>query len=378
VTPGAAGPVGDDDRLARAGLSATVEPGDLRVARAVRADGAVAVWQRIRRRAADPPDPRRSWDSLRRLGGRLLCPGDPEWPAGLADLAGDQGEVGAEPFALWLCGPARLADVTATAVAVVGSRAATGYGLHVAGLLAEGLVGYGRAVVSGGAYGVDGAAHRGALAVGGPTVAVLAGGVDILYPRGHDRLLRAVAERGAVVSEVPPGTPPLRRRFLSRNRLIAALTLGTVVVEAGVRSGALRTLRDAHDLGRSCLLVPGPVTSPMSAGCHQALRDLPGARPVTRAAEIHEEVGPLGALAEPLVAPAGPRDGLTAAAHRVLEGVPARIGGGPAEIAARAGVDVGQVLSALGPLLDRGRVERDPAGYRLTRLGRAPAAAPAL
>ncbi len=171
---------------------------------------------------------------------------------------------------------------TRTTVAVVGARAATAYGAYVAGDLSTALSDRGVAVISGGAYGIDAAAHRGALAsTRTPTIAVLACGVDVAYPRGHDRLLRQIASTGLVVSELPPGSSPTRGRFLVRNRLIAALSLGTVVVEAALRSGSLATLERARLLSRHPMVVPGPVTSAMSAGCHAQLRHDPPAVCVT-------------------------------------------------------------------------------------------------
>ena len=188
-------------------------------------------------------------------GVRLICPGDADWPIQLEDLGA------ARPYALWVGGTADLRSCCQRAVAIVGSRAATAYGAHVATQIAASLSGQGWTIVSGAAYGIDAAAHHGALvAAGGATVAVLACGVDHAYPRGHVDLLASIAAHGAVISEYPPGQLPQRRRFLARNRLIAALTVGTVVVEAGLRSGALSTARHARELGRAVMAVPGPVT----------------------------------------------------------------------------------------------------------------------
>jgi len=214
-----------------------------------------------------------------RDGIRLLCPDDAEWPAGLDDLGQER------PYALWLRGSGDLSYGSVGSVSVVGSRAATGYGAYVGGELAAGLAGHGWQIVSGGAYGIDAAAHRGALAAGGRTVALLACGVDRPYPAGHDSLFASIAVGGLVASEWPPGSRPTRLRFLIRNSAIAALTQGTVVVEAGQRSGALNTARHAARLGRPLMAVPGPVTSAQSAGCHQIIRDL-GAALVTSTADI--------------------------------------------------------------------------------------------
>ena len=218
-----------------------------------------------------------------RRGIRLVCPGDPEWPRQLDDLGA------ARLYALWVRGTGHLRSCCRYSVSIVGSRAATAYGAHVAAEIAADLAGHGWAVVSGAAYGIDGAAHQGALAAGGRTVAVLACGVDYAYPHGHGDLLDTIATGGAVVSEYPPGRSPARLRFLTRNRVIGALSAGTAVIEAGLRSGALNTVRHARELNRPVMAVPGPVTSSQSAGCHQLIRDT-GAACVTSAADILTQV----------------------------------------------------------------------------------------
>ena len=230
-----------------------------------------------------------------RDGIRLVCPADPEWPGGLDDLGP------ARPYALWLRGHADLRLACARSVSMVGSRAATGYGAHVAGEIAADLGERGWVIVSGGAYGIDAAAHRGALVAGAVTIAVLACGVDYPYPAGHAGLFADVTAHGLVISEWPPGRHPARLRFLTRNRTIAALTRGTVIVEAGERSGALNTARHAAELGRPLMAVPGPVTSAQSAGCHRIIRDW-GATCVTCAGDVIEMLAPLG-TADPLRAP---------------------------------------------------------------------------
>jgi DNA processing protein len=177
-------------------------------------------------------------------------------------------------------------------LAIVGARAATAYGTHVAAEIAADLASQDWAIISGAAYGIDAAAHGGALAVSGCTIAVLACGPDIAYPREHRRLLAAVAARGAVISEYPPGRRPDRMRFLTRNRIIAALALGgTIVVEAAARSGTLTTARHASDLGRPLIAVPGPVTSASSAGCHALIREQ-RATLITSAGDIITHVSP--------------------------------------------------------------------------------------
>ena len=310
-------------------------------------------------------------------GIRLICPGDPEWPAGLDQLGQ------ARPYALWLRGHADLGFACLRSVSMVGSRAATGYGSHVAGEIAADLAERGWAVVSGGAYGIDAAAHRGALAGEGITIAVLACGVDHPYPAGHAQLFAAIAAQGLVISEWPPGRPPARMRFLVRNRVIAALTCGTVIVEAGARSGALNTARHAAELGKPLMAVPGPVTSAQSAGCHQIIREW-GATCVTRAADITEMLSPIsipdalapGGSLEPASSPgSGPpapdsvpsRDDLDADSARVLDALPARGGVGTSTIAVDAGVDLDTVLRCLGLLAGYGFIERGDGGWRLRR-----------
>jgi DNA processing protein len=371
------GAVSAPDRLARAALSRVSEPGRVDMLQRVDQYGATAVWSALKSRvwpAGDPApadllarvggtDPERDLAALHRQDGRLLCPGDAEWPDSLADL--DSTDLGA-PLALWVRGPGDLGLSVARSAAVVGSRAATGYGAHVAGELGAALAERDCTVVSGGAYGIDAAAHRGALAVGGSTVVILACGVDVPYPRGHESLFGRVAAEGLLVSEWPPGCAPMRHRFLVRNRVIAALTAGTVVVEAAARSGSLSTARHARNLDRAVMAVPGPVTSTMSTGCHALLRE-PDTTLVTSAAEVLDRIGRIGADMAPLVSgPVLPRDGLGTEARRVLEAVPALRAAGPARIAVAAGVDSRTVLRSLGALRYAGFVEMTAAGWRLT------------
>ena len=221
-----------------------------------------------------------------RGGIRLVCPGDPGWPPGLDDLGT------ARPCALWVRGTADLRACCEKFLSIVGARAATAYGTHVATEIAAELAGMGWAIVSGAAYGADAAAHHGVLAAGGVTIAVLACGPDVSYPRTHRGLLADIAASGAVVSEYPPGRSPSRPRFLARNRVIAAMARGTVVVEAATRSGTLVTARNASDLSRPLMAVPGPVTSAMSAGCHSLIRE-GRAVCVTSAADIVTHISPV-------------------------------------------------------------------------------------
>jgi len=232
-------------------------------------------------------------------------------------------------------------------------------------------------VVSGGAYGIDAAAHRGALTSGGITVAVLACGVDRPYPMGNAALFERIANSGLLVSEWPPGTEPHRHRFLIRNRVIAALTSGTVMVEASARSGATSTLRRAAALKRPAMVVPGPVTSAMSVGCHDMLREIAGSRLVTGLAHVLDEVGRIGVdLAPPARGPVHVRDGLDQDSAQLLEAVPARRAVGAEEIAARAGMELRLALRKLALLTDLGLLRRvEGGGYALARRARGQGAA---
>lgn len=214
------------------------------------------------------------------IGATLITPASEHWPSRLNDLGHNA------PHNLWVRGDPELLTQT-DQIALVGARAATGYGEHVTMELAAGLVDRGYTITSGAAYGIDGMAHRSALASGGNTVAYLAGGLDRFYPSGHDALLSRIVEAGAVVSEAPPTTAPTKWRFLARNRLIASAARSTVVVEAGWRSGSLNTAGHALTLGRPVGAIPGPTTSAASAGCHRLIRDH-GATLVTTVNDIVE------------------------------------------------------------------------------------------
>ncbi len=314
---------------------------------------AVARW---RRRATRLPTPARV-ETWQRAGLRLVAPGDPEWPTQLDDL-GDT-----RPVLLWLRGSSDLRYACLRSVSLVGARAATAYGNFVATEMGAALAERGCAVVSGGAYGVDAAAHRGALAAGGLTVAVLASGLSQAHPRGHHELFEQIAGHGVLVTECPPDQAPTRPGFLIRNRLIAALSRGTVVVEAASRSGALNTAKHARELCRPLMAVPGPVTSQTSAGCHELLRDW-AAVCVTGAADVLEQVSPLGSDGGDGPGPAVPQAGLDEDSAAVLAAVPHRGGRGPAAIALRAGADLDTVLRCLGLLAAAGHIERCEQGWR--------------
>ncbi|MFH8488932.1 DNA-processing protein DprA [Streptomyces longisporoflavus] len=366
----------EEERFARVALTRVLEPGDEVAGRWLREAGAVEVMRRLSagEERLDGATPVR-WEGLRAraekarpgqdlavaqdTGMRFVCPGEAEWPVQLDDL-GD-----ARPVGLWVRGRPSLRIWALRSVAVVGARACTEYGAHMAAGLGAGLAERGWVVVSGGAYGVDGAAHRGALGAGGATVAVLACGVDRAYPRGHAELIRRIAEQGLLVGELPPGDHPTPSRFILRNRVIAALTRGCVVVEAAYRSGALATARSARELGRFTMGVPGPATSGLSAGVHELLRG--DGVLVTDAAEIVELVGDMGELAPERRGPVVPRDLLSADAARVLAALPARGSASVREIALGAGTVVDEAVGRLYELRSLGFVERHGDGWQLTR-----------
>ncbi len=286
----------------------------------------------------------------------------------LDDLAGvaPLHERGGVPVGLWVKGPLRL-DTLEASVAVVGSRAATTYGAEVAGEIAAVTSLAGAAVISGGAFGIDLAAHRGALATDGPTVAVLACGADRVYPAAHRELLDHIATTGAIVSEGPPGCAPQRIRFLARNRLIAALAAGTVVVEAASRSGALNTANWAGRLNRPLMGVPGPVTSVSSAGVHEQIR-LGAMTLVTSGADVLEMLGAAGEhLVEVPRGPTTPRDRLTPRQRQVLDAAPVVRHAGPESIARVAGLGLLEVRAALEKLQRAGLVEGSERGWRLAQ-----------
>jgi DNA processing protein len=324
-----------------------------------------------------PADPRRQAEEAvayaRRLGARVVIPEDDEWPHQLdklidicvADSDDPLDRDAAPPLCLWVRGPARLDEALHRSVSVVGARAATGYGEHAARQVGYGLAERDWTVVSGGAYGIDAGAHRGALAAGGTTVVVLACGIDRAYPVGHANLFDRVAEDGLVISEWPPGAEPFRHRFLIRNRVIAAASVGTVVVEASARSGALQTLRRAGQLGRHRMAVPGPITSAMSVGCHEQLRDRE-THLVTGVPHILEIVGRMGADLAPVVRGAEhPRDRLGSTERRVLEALLRRKPLLSEEVAARAGVPAREAMRVLPALVADGFACRRAHGFVL-------------
>ncbi len=375
------------ERFARAAWTGIAEPGDRVAGALVAALGATAALEAVVSRA--------SAESLeKRIGGevdreelekaverwlprlqsrtalialrqaaryavRLLVPGDPSWPAGVDDLGFHA------PLALWLRGKESVLATAAASIALVGARAATGYGEHVAMEASAGLVDRGYTIVSGAAYGIDGMAHRAALASSGRTIAVLAGGVDRFYPSGHEALLTRIVDEGAVISELPCGAAPTKWRFLQRNRLIAAASRATIVLEAGWRSGSLNTAGHAAALGRPLGAVPGPVTSAASAGCHRLIRDF-GALCVTNPDEM-AELAPLDGEA---LRPSGAGESLDtqepgAERLRVIDALSTRSARVVDDIAARSGLSIASVQSVLGTMQLEGAATERPSGWVL-------------
>lgn len=374
-----AGAVAEADAYARAVWSCLVEPGDGVAGGVIAVRGAGPALRDVMRDAQgdvaaatglaadDVHDAFARWrprlqrqtisfalELASRSDVRLVVPGDACWPVALDDLG-----VHA-PVCLWVRGEVVALTGTAASVALVGARAASGYGEHVATELSAELSARGVTVVSGAAYGIDGAAHRAALAEDGTTVALLAGGVDRPYPAGHADLLRRIALHGAVASEMPCGAAPTKWRFLQRNRTIAALSAATVVVEAGRRSGSLNTAGHASQLGRPLGAVPGPVTSTTSAGCHRLLREY-DAQCITCADDVLELLG-MGTTAEGVAGAAA--DAPPAEHTRVADALSARVWRPVPDIARRAGLSTSDVAAALGTMLLDGAVHTDGTGWR--------------
>ena len=360
-----------DERLARMCLAAVVEPGHPAAAEAAATYGAEQLWASLLRAGADSPlaqrarrlDPVGLATRTKAEGLRFVVPGDPDWPPALSDLAGCEpvNRLSGEPLGLWLAGGGDLAPLASAAVAIVGSRASTAYGDTVAADLAAELSEAGRSVVSGGAYGIDAAAHRGCLSGRTPTICVLAGGLDQPYPGGHRPLFERIAAQGVLVSELAPGEHPTRVRFLARNRLIAALAAGTVLVEAAARSGARNTVTWANALRRVVMAVPGPVTSATSVTPHRLVREAEAVL-VTGAPDVLELLSPLGRANPRAAGERRPTDGLAADELRLFESVPGR-GGLPAgELALRAGLTVPHCLALLDQLAERGHLTQNLAG----------------
>lgn len=370
-----------EQRTARAYLVRVAEPPAPALGSFVREHGPVVAAERVAGGRV-PTDVAKETSARRTLcdpvadlaaaseyGARLVIPEDDEWPTwpllSLEVACGRGRSDLTAPLGLWVWGTASLMESTERALAVVGARAATAYGEQYAADFGYELATHGTTVWSGAAYGVDGGAHRGALAASGATVAVLACGLDAGYPAGHARLLRRMAAHGAVVSEYPPGTRPARHRFLVRNRLIAALAAGVVVVEAGVRSGARNTAVTAGALGKPVMALPGPIGSAMSAGCHQMLRR-GEATLVTSVGEIVETAGPLSVRAadDSSAATRRPTDGLSPVAARIHDALATRTSKPAERVATESGVELSEVRATL-PLLELDDMaRRDDGGWR--------------
>lgn len=399
-----AGPGGtpDEERVARAALSRLIEPGDKVASALVGTVGAVEAVRWIRSESPAPPEWQRSvvgalradgpagagarfaaaasrWraraedvDGARdlrnaeMLGARLVIPGDEEWPACLDDLG-----HGA-PLALWVRGKPNLAVSLSAAISIVGARAASAYGVRVAADLADGLVARGECVVSGGAFGIDSAAHGAACMAGmsesrAATVAFLAGGIDRLYPPGNAQVFERILAEGLIVAEVAPGGAPMKSRFLLRNRLIAAASRTTVVVEAGWRSGALSTAHHAAELMREVGAVPGSVFSATSAGCHRLIRD-GVATLVSDVSDVIELAGRIGDdLAQAPQLPIAEYDDLLPVDLQVLDALPVRRGAAMDALARVAGLGGTETRSAVARLELAGLARRDGEGWRKSR-----------
>ena len=294
-----------------------------------------------------------AWIAAERIGARYVVPGDLEWPSQLDDLRD------AAPLGLWLAGAGDLRLLALRSISVVGARSATAYGEGIARELGAHLAESDWLTVSGGAFGIDAAAHRGALAVNGATACVLAGGVDVPYPRSHADLLARIRDSGVRISEAPLGGAAMRHRFLTRNRLIAALSRGSVLVEAALRSGGRSTVREARALNRVVMAFPGPVTSPMSAGCHAVIRD-EAVQLVTSPREVLALVE--GRLTSDDQGCADDED-LGWRERRVLDAVPARRPAPLVSIARLAGLGLAEAMTALGTLDALGLVQRAGEGW---------------
>lgn len=257
-------------------VAAHHEPGSLTIAREIAEIGIAEVFSNIP--AEQRIDLTQIYDAIERCGGVWLTPEDDAWPIFLNDLA-------APPLGIFVKG--QLSALRDNSLSIVGTRNPTPYGIRNAQEFAAGFVDRGWTIVSGGAYGIDSAAHKGALIAEGATIAVTAAGLDSPYPAGNQRLFDEIAENGAIISEYLPGSVARPHRFLVRNRLIAALSRGTVVVEAAFRSGSLRTARDASDLLRPVMAIPGPINAPTSEGCHRLIGER-SAELVTSVADAYE------------------------------------------------------------------------------------------
>ena len=278
---------------ARAILFSVVEGGQAFWSSEISTKGALVVYEKLLRGGYDSIKYEKLINSLRGISGdqvlseidkhqaRLITPIDEDWPVQVNDLA-------APPIGLIIKG--NISALHQRSLAIVGTRNPTSYGARIAGDFAAGFADREWAIVSGGAYGIDSYAHKGALIAEGVTVAVIASGIDINYPAGNTRLFAEICESGVMVTESMPGQRALPHRFLTRNRLIASISKATLVVEAAFRSGSLRTARDAAEMFRPVMAIPGPINSPTSEGCHRLIGER-AAEIVTSVADAVEFVG---------------------------------------------------------------------------------------
>ncbi|MFF0487575.1 DNA-processing protein DprA [Nocardia sp. NPDC004068] len=341
-------------------LSALIEQvGVVEAARAVRECALPESLRRPTEKRRETDCAQADLDLVTHLGGRVITPDDPEWPAwrllALSRLDPGRDADAAPPLVLWARGPLSLLEATEQAIAVVGARCSSGYGERVTGEIVGDLVDRHWTIVSGAAFGIDGTAHRTALACGGTTVAVLACGVDRPYPAQHDRLLSEIADTGLVISEYPPASPAHKHHFLARNRLVAALADGVLVVEAGLRSGARNTVKWARRLGRPALAVPGPVTAASSVGCHRMIRE-GEALLVTKAEEVLAEAGPLR-LPLPTPTPLTPEE------STIYEALPKSGSHQPTDLATRTGLPLPTIRATLPALELAGLIACDSSGW---------------
>ena len=401
----------NDETHARAGLTRIIEPNDQTGTALIKILGAIEAYKLICRHTGPAPahaqqqiadlldanganratlrldaglerwraranisNPHADLQLIKNMGGGLLTPDDPHWPQGFESLQL------AAPIALWYRGNAstHVLHDPHTLLAIVGSRDATEYGRTITAEISAGLVTKGICIVSGGAYGIDAKAHEAALAENPPhgtdptrpnTIAVMAGGLDRLYPAGNEDLLFRIHRQGLLIAEVAPGTTPSRWRFLQRNRLIAALCAATIVTDARWRSGALSTAHHAAEMGRDVGATPGSIYSANSAGCHRLIRE-GAATLITDAAEALELLGTLNDQ------PTHPEetnptketdnrdhDDLTIQDMLLLDALPTRIPRTVDELASRAGLGIGSILGGLTRLTTRGLTERKDNGW---------------
>ena len=282
-----------NELLARVALFSAIEAGHPYWSSEISTQGALAVYEKLLSSGYDSIRNEKLIHALRQINpdqvlteinkhdARLITPIDDDWPEQVNDLA-------APPIGLILKG--NISALHQSSLAIVGTRNPTSYGARIAGDFAAGFADREWAIISGGAYGIDSYAHKGALIAEGVTVAVVASGIDINYPAGNTRLFAEICESGAMVTEFMPGQRALPHRFLTRNRLIASLSKATLVVEAAFRSGSLRTARDAAEIFRPVMAIPGPINSPTSEGCHRLIGER-AAEIVTSVADAMEFVG---------------------------------------------------------------------------------------